>query len=240
MFLYGKNSVFERLRVRPASIRRVYLEADFREPEIEKLLKVNRIPSQRLSKDKLFKIKKAESLQGIVAEVGPFDYAYFEDLLTEMAREKLTLIFLDRVFDPQNLGAIMRTAACFGNFALVIPEHKACDVTDAVLHVACGGENFIPLAKVSNLTNALLEAKRRGYWAIGTSPAAAKSVSDARLPFPLCLVLGSEGRGIRYGIAKHLDDTVSIPTRGAKLSFNVTIACAIFCYEITRQRSQKA
>jgi len=236
MFLYGKNSVFERLKADPKSIKKVFLREDFSNPHIEKLIKSNNIPARRVTRKELLKIKRADSLQGIIAQTEKFGYADFDDLL--LKEKQLSFIFLDRVFDPQNLGSIIRTAGCFGEFAIVIPKHKACEVTEAVLHVACGAENFTPVAMVSNLANALIEAKKKGWWVVGGVVGEGQSLNGVNLPFPLCLVLGSEGKGVRYGLQKHLDIKVRIPMEGAPLSFNIGGACAIFCYEIARQRKK--
>jgi 23S rRNA (guanosine2251-2'-O)-methyltransferase len=234
MFLYGKNSVFERLKCNPASIRKVYLQTGFDAPHIEKELLRRKIPAVRLSKQSLYKVKRAQNLQGIIAECGQFEYAFLEDCLGQ--KPQLSFVFLDRVFDPQNLGAIIRILACMGGFALVIPKHKACGVTESALHIACGGENYVPVIKVSNSTNALLALKDKGYWAVGSVVDSGRDISKTDFAFPLCLVLGSEGAGLRYGLMKHLDEKVYIPMRGAALSFNVTIACGICCYEIAKQR----
>ena len=235
MFLYGKNSVFERLKANPRSIKKIFLEENFSAPHIEELIKSAKIIAKRVPKKELLRIKHADSLQGIVASVEVFKYVGLEDLLNRPKDEQLSLIFLDRVFDPQNLGAIIRTTACFGKFAVVIPKHKACEVTEAVLHVASGGENYTPVAMVSNLTNALLTIKEKGWWVVGAVTKGGEDISSVNLPFPLCFVLGSEGKGIRYGIDKHLDVKTHIPMQGASLSFNVATSCAIFCHQIKKQ-----
>jgi len=235
MFLYGKNSVFERLKANSQSIKKIFLEENFSAPHIEELIKSAKIIPKHVSKKELLKIKYADSLQGIVASVENFEYASLEDLLNKPKNEQLSLVFLDRVFDPQNLGAIIRTTACFGRFAVVIPRHKACEVTEAALHVASGGENYTPVAMASNLTNALLLAKKKGWWVVGTVTNGGEDISSVSLPFPLCFVLGSEGKGIRYGVEKHLDVKTHIPMRGAPLSFNVATSCAIFCHQIRKQ-----
>ena len=239
MFLYGKNSVHERLKANPQSIKKIFLEENFSASHIESLIKSAHVLTKRVSKKELYRIKRADPLQGIVAEVEGFRYADFNDLLNRPKREQLSFIFLDRVFDPQNLGAIIRTTACFGRFAVGIPKHEACGVTETVLHVASGGENFTPVVIVSNLTKAILAAKECGFWVAGTITDGGEDINKVNLPFPLCFVLGSEGGGIRYGIRKHLDIKVHIPMKGAPLSFNVAISSAIFCQQISRQRENQ-
>lgn len=240
MTLYGKNSIFERLCTNPKSIKRIFLQDNFNSPQIEKLIQKNNIPKERLSIKQLTKLKPAKDLQGIVAKVENFEYTYLEYLLNSTKQERTTLVFLDRINDPHNLGVIIRILACFGKFAVIIPDFKACEVNETVLHVASGGENYIPVAIVPNLSNAVIKAKECGYWILGAVvDDKAQDISTITLPFPLGLVLGSEGEGIRYGLDKHLDIKAHIPMEGAKLSFNVSMACAIFCYQISVQRRGK-
>lgn len=237
MLLYGRVSVFERLKANPASIKKILLQENIPLADIEGLAKANGIALERLPSHQLKRLKPAKDLQGVVAKVDKFGYASFTDLLDQAQNKKLSLIFLDRINDPQNFGAIVRTACCFGGFAVVIPQFNACGVTEAVLHVASGGENYIPISMVSNLSNAIIQAKKCDLWIAGAEAGNdASDIDTTSFPFPLGVVLGSEGEGIRYGIQKHLDLKVRIPMKGAGLSFNVGIACAIFCYEIAKQR----
>ncbi|MDD5194652.1 MAG: RNA methyltransferase [Candidatus Omnitrophica bacterium] len=236
MILYGKNSVFERLKVNPKSIRNISLQDNFSEPEIEKLIKANHIPFKRLGQREFIRLSPGHNLQGITASIEEFQYAALEDLLA-IQEKRPVLVFLDRLNDPQNLGAILRTLACFGGCAIVIPKFKACEITEAVLHVAQGGENYVSVAMVTNLSGAIIEAKKSGYWAAGASlEPDAKILGEVSFPFPLALAMGSEGEGIRYGVDKHLDLKVRIPMQGGQLSLNVAAACAVFCYEVLKQR----
>jgi 23S rRNA (guanosine2251-2'-O)-methyltransferase len=239
MLLYGKNSVWERLRADPGSIRKVLLSDKFSEPEIERLIEEHAIPSERLTSAELEKKRPAKDVQGILAKVRKFEYAGFGEMLDAPETERRTLVFLDRVNDPHNLGVIVRTTACFGGFAVIIPEFEACEVNETVLHVASGGENYTPVSMVTNISRSIEEAKQAGYWIAGAVvDDDAASIEQASLPFPLGIVLGSEGSGIRPGVRKHLDIKVRIPMEGAPLSFNVNIACALLCYEIRRQRTR--
>ncbi|MBI4683090.1 MAG: 23S rRNA (guanosine(2251)-2'-O)-methyltransferase RlmB [Nitrospirae bacterium] len=238
MYLYGKNSIQERLKADPGSMRQVFIQDNFKAPHIIDLIKSSKIPYKIVSEENLLRIKNADRLQGIVAEVNQYLYTPFEELLHKSRGKQLSLIFLDSLNDPHNLGSIMRIAACFGGFALVIPERGSCEVTDAVIHVASGGENFVPVSMVTNLSTALIKAKNAGYWAVGTVVEGGENINKVALPFPLVLVLGSEGKGVRYGIEKHLDMKITLPMKGAQLSFNVAMACAIFAHEIAKQRGE--
>jgi len=235
MYLYGKNSIVERVKVNPKSIKKIYIQKNFDTPQVLKLIESARIPISYVSEKELTRVKRADRLQGIVAEVSMFAYTPFEQLLRDKVTKR-SFIFLDNLNDPHNLGAIMRITACFGDFAVIIPKHSACGVTDAVMHVASGGENYVPVSMVDNMSTSLIKAKKEGYWIVGTVIDGGENINKVSLPFPLCLVLGSEGKGIRHGIEKQLELKVSLPMQGAQLSLNVAMACAIFCHEIDRQR----
>lgn len=237
MILYGRNSVAERLKADPHSVKEIFLQNNFSDPAIEKIIEKNSIPLRRMGPEKMAGIKNADNLQGIIARVPDFKYADMDELLRSAPAKGMTFIFLDSVYDPHNLGSIIRTAACFGGFAVVIPKHRACEVTEAALHVASGGENYVPVAMPPNISVAIIKAKEAGYWIAGAvTGAGGQDLDKVPLSFPLGVVLGSEGEGIRYGVEKHLDIKARIPMKGAALSFNVAIACALFCYEIVRQR----
>lgn len=235
LFLYGKNSVVERIKNNPSTVKNIFIKEDFDDHNIVKLIKKTKISFRFVSQKQLLKIKKTNRTQGIIAEVKPFEYSCFEDLVLSQDKNRLSFLFLDNIYDPHNLGAIIRTAACFGRFAVVIAKHRACEINDTVLHVACGGENFVPIA-MGNLSQMLIFAKAQGFWVAGAVVGKGKDIGGIELPFPVCFVLGSEGKGIRPGIEKHLQLKVNLPMQGAKLSFNVSVACGIACYEIAKQR----
>jgi 23S rRNA (guanosine2251-2'-O)-methyltransferase len=239
MLLYGKNSVHERLKTKPDTIRKVFIHDAFKEPDIITIIKANNITPERLTARELEKMRPAKDIQGIIARVDTFEHAHLDDMLNLPLEERPVLVFLDRINDPQNLGTMIRTAACFGGFGIIIPRHEACGVNETVLHVASGGENYVPIAMVPNMSQAIRAAKDHGYWIVGAVvDEGAQDITKLSLSFPLGLVLGSEGSGIRYGLEKHLDFKAKIPMRGAPLSFNVSMACAIFCHEITKQRGE--
>jgi len=238
MYLYGKNSVLERLKGNPESIRQIFIQDNFKSPEIIGLIKSMKTPFKTVSEKELLRIKRADRLQGVVAEIDNYVYTPFDDFLHGDTKNALSLIFLDGLNDPHNLGSIIRISACFSGFAIIIPEHASCEVNDTVMHVASGGENFVPVSKVTNLSSALIKAKKAGYWTAGTIVEGGQDINKTSLPFPLCLVLGAEGKGIRYGIQKHLDLKVTLPMKGAQLSLNVAMAYAVFAHEIAKQKSE--
>jgi 23S rRNA (guanosine2251-2'-O)-methyltransferase len=237
IYLYGKNSVSERIRAHPESVRTIYLREGLSLPSLEKAISKKKIRCERIPGDSLEKMRPQKDLQGVVAKVDRFKYTPCDELINGALQSDRTLIFLDRVNDPHNLGVIMRLAACFGGFSLIIPSREACQVNETVLHVASGGENYVPIASVNNLAPAIDEAKQLGFWIAGAVvDEEGDDIAEVSLPFPLGIVLGSESTGIRKGLQKRIDIRAFIPMRGAALSFNVSMACAIFCHEITKRK----
>lgn len=237
MLLYGKKSIQERLKVNPKSIHRVFLGDDFNNQQIQELIKSAGITEERLPVEKLENMKKAKNLQGIVARVDNFSYSNFEALINE--KKFLTPVFLDRINDPQNLGVIIRTLACLGGFFIVIAEKEACQITEAVMHVASGGENYVPVARVADMSQSIDIAKSKGFYVLGAVvDRQAADINSLKLKFPLALVLGAEATGIAPVICDVLDEKSYIPMQGAQLSLNVNTACTIFCHEIVKQRKR--
>jgi 23S rRNA (guanosine2251-2'-O)-methyltransferase len=237
IYLYGRNSISERIKAHPESVRTVYVREGLSLPSMEKLMAQKRIPCERIPASSLDKMRPQKDLQGVVAKVDRFQYTPCDDLINDALQRGHTLIFLDRVNDPHNLGVIIRLSACFGGFSLIIPSREACQVNETVLHVASGGENYVPIASVNNLSPAMDEAKKLGFWMVGAVvDEEGEDIAKVSLPFPLGVVVGSEGSGIRKGLQKRLDMRARIPMRGAPLSFNVSMACGIFCHEITKQK----
>ena len=234
MLLYGKNSISERLKAKPQSIRKIFLQENFKAPHIEKLIKKEKISTEFLPQTHLANMKRAKDLQGIIARVDNFKYTPFEAFFSLKKEKALTLVFLDKINDPHNLGVIIRTIACFGGFRLVIPEKNACEVNETVLHVASGGESYVSIAKVADLSSAIKMAKAKEYKILGASVSknALELKSDV-FSYPMGLVLGSEAKGISPEVKELLDKEVYIPMKGAQLSLNVNMACAILCYEIS-------
>lgn len=239
MKLYGKNPVIERMRSNPQSIRRILVEQGHEDHGfIAQKAKKWGIPVSAVPASQLLKIARNVNTQGIVADVDDFSYMLYAELL-EMAVEKhLSIIFLDNIMDPQNLGAILRSLGCLGGFAVVLPTKDSVSVTEAVLRVASGGENYVRVSQVSNLAQAIVKAKDAGFWIAGSIVDEGESLFEAQLQFPLGLVLGSEQKGIRDVVKKHVDVKLTIPMAQNKMSYNVAQAATIFAYEISRQRKK--
>jgi len=237
MKLYGRNSILERLKTNAKSVNRIFLQNQVNMPDVVGICKSQCIPIDYLAKNDFEKKARDIRSQGVIAEVEEFQYSYLEDVLALPKEKYPVILFLDSLNDPQNLGSILRTAGCFGGFAVVLPKHDSVEVTEAVLRVAQGGENYVPVIKVTNLAVAVDKAKKAGYWVSGAVMEGGDSLTDTSLNFPLGVIIGSEGFGIRPGLINHIDFKITLPMKGAALSFNAAVAAALFCYEVTRQRA---
>ena len=237
MKLFGRNSIIERLRSNPTSIKKIYVQHGFKGTLfIHKKARQWGIPVFPVPQSKMMKIGRDKNTQGILADVDDITYVPCGELLETALKKKRCPVFLDGLNDPQNLGAIIRSLACLGRISVVLPTHDSVSVTETVLRVASGGENHIPFAKVSNLGNAIKKAKEEGFQIAGAVVRGGKCLSEVKLPYPLGLVIGSEQKGIRDIIRKTLDIELSIPMACDTLSFNAAHATTVLCYEITKQK----
>lgn len=236
MRLYGKRSIIERIEANPKSVKVIYIQDGIHRPEVFSLARKKGIRVESVPRNKFLNLAQGMQTQGVVADVDKFYYRDFDELIAQKDDKKPILIFLDRINDPQNLGVILRSCACLGGFAIVLPKFESVEVTDAVLKVACGAENYIPVAQVTNLSLAIQKAKNAGYWIGATVVKEGENPRKLKFNFPLALVFGSEGQGVRPGLIKHVDYKLTLPMTGAELSFNVAMATTIFCYEAYNQK----
>jgi 23S rRNA (guanosine2251-2'-O)-methyltransferase len=176
--------------------------------------------------------------QGVMAVALPRQYAEVDDILLrakELGEDPLVLV-LDAIQDVANLGSLIRTAEVVGAHGVIIPEHRAAGLTPAVDKTSAGAVEFLPVARVTNITQTLEELKRRGLWCIGLASGAKESYEKANLAGPIALVVGNEGKGISRLVREHCDLLVSIPMRGHVGSLNAAVAGSVALYEIWRQR----
>jgi 23S rRNA (guanosine2251-2'-O)-methyltransferase len=238
MFLYSKNSIFERIKRNPESIKKIFCQKDFNDENLLKEIKNANIPVVfKHIPDGQFK-KFSNRTPKILAEVKDFQYMPFKEIINLADDKKPVLIFLDNITDPQNFGSIIRATGCLGDFVIIIPKQRACEVNETVLAVAEGGENYVDICRVSNLTYSIIEAKNHGYWIMGSVLNKGTSIFKTSFLFPLGIILGSENKGIHQNLLKYTDLQVSIPMAKASLSFNVAIAASIFCYEAIKQKNK--
>jgi 23S rRNA (guanosine2251-2'-O)-methyltransferase len=176
--------------------------------------------------------------QGVIAVVSAADYADEATVLEELEPTlNPTVLLLDGIEDPRNLGAILRVAECAGVKAVFVPEHRATGITETVVKTAAGATEYIPVCKVRNLNSLIVELKERGFWVVGTAGSAQTSYVDWDWNRPTALVMGGEGSGLHRLVGENCDVLVKIPMAGKIESLNVSVATGIILFESLRQRS---
>ena len=239
MHLYGKNPVLERIRMNPQSIKRIYIEQGLPETSyIHRQANKVGIPVIIVPRTKIQKLGRNVNTQGVLVDTDDFQYLPYDEALTRAEEKNSSLLFLDNLNDPQNLGAILRSVACLGDFIVVLPTHDSVSVTETVLRVASGAENYTPVCRVGNLGNAIIKAKENGFQILGAVSRGGTDIVSVKLSFPIGLVIGSEQKGIRDIIRGNLDGEVTVPMKINTMSLNVAQAATIFAYEIVKQRIQ--
>ncbi|AHB87752.1 23S rRNA (guanosine2251-2'-O)-methyltransferase RlmB [Thermosynechococcus sp. NK55a] len=176
--------------------------------------------------------------QGIAIQVAAYNYWSLEDLLAKAATvNQPVLLAADGITDPQNLGAMIRTAEALGMQGVIIPQRRAVGITATVAKAAAGALEYLPVARVINLNQALETLKAAGYWIYGLSERGAVPLPKITFDRPTVFVVGSEGDGISLQTQKHCDEIVAIPLAGRTSSLNASVAVGIALYEISCQRS---
>jgi 23S rRNA (guanosine2251-2'-O)-methyltransferase len=237
--VFGAGPAAEILRARPGDVRRVVCaDADSKTAERARAAGVPFEVASRAALDAL--AGPGAVHQGVVVEVGPYRYAALEDLVAaaEESAEPALLVALDGVTDPHNLGAVIRSAYLFGAHGVVIPQDRAAPVSAVTTKASAGATELLKVARVVNLARALEELRDAGVWraalAAGEGAVRASELDGVR---PLCLVLGSEGKGIRRLVRERCDVRVEIPMEARGVgSLNVSVAAGVILYEVARQR----
>jgi 23S rRNA (guanosine2251-2'-O)-methyltransferase len=228
--LYGRNPVREALRAGRRRVHRVWATQGAAR---EEWLAGARVEVRVVAAEEVAARCGSDAHQGVCAEADGYPYVGAGELLR---LDSPLLVALDEVQDPQNLGAIARTAECAGAQGLILPERRSAEVTPAAAKASAGAVEHLAIARVRNLADFLGEAKATGCWCYGADAAGAARYDKPDYTGGVVLVLGAEGKGLRPRVASTCDALVSIPVRGRVASLNVSAASAILLYEISRCR----
>lgn len=229
MILYGRNPVREALRAGRRQIEGVWAtERAAREPWLA-------AAGPRIARaDEIERRCGSPEHQGVCAEAGGYPYVSAGELL---GVDEPFIVALDELQDPQNLGAIARSAECAGATGLVICERRAAAVTPAVAKASAGAVEHLRIAHVRNMSDFLGEAKALGCWCYGADGAAMTSYLEPDYSGGVVLVLGAEGTGLRPRVAKSCDALIALPLRGRTESLNASAAAAVLMYGILQRRT---
>jgi len=229
--IFGRNAVLEAARA--GRVVKVYraegLGHDPRLDEIAKLARVETVPPARVD-------QMAPGVnQGVAAELKPRRNWTLKELLDT---NPSLLVALDGIQDPQNLGAILRSAEVAGCEGAILPEHRSASITPAAVKASSGASELLPIAKVSGLPSAIAEVKRAGIWCVALDPYGEMLAWDFDFTQNACVVVGGEGAGVHRLVKERCDARVRLPLKGHVASFNASAAAAALLYEVMRQRSR--
>lgn len=236
----GRNAVIEALRA-GTTIDKIFIqkgETDKTLGHIASTARAAGVVVVDADKRKLDFMSRTHAHQGVIALTSVREYVSVEDILN-IAHEKgenPLIVVCDEISDPHNLGAIIRTAECAGAHGVIIPKRRSVGLTAVVGKASAGALEYMPVARVSNVTAAIKELKAQGVWVFGTAADGATPLTGADLKGPAAIVIGNEGEGMSRLVAESCDFKVSIPMNGKISSLNASAAAAILLYEAVRQR----
>lgn len=231
MIYFGKNVVKEMI-INRFPIFNIYLDEKFTDQKFIEFLVQNNSKIERISKERLFKLTKTKDHQGIAVNASEFKYFDLDSLISENIKK---VIVLDSIQDPQNLGALLRSAEAFGIDAIVISNREQVKVTPTVLKVSAGAAIKVKIAMVKSLSKAIETLKENNFIVFATTLTAKNSVACLRAKEKVAVILGNEGLGVRKNLVTTANETLTIPMIGKINSLNVSVAGAIVMNEMTRK-----
>ena len=230
--IYGRNAVLEAARAgRVLKVLQASgLGHDPRLEELGKLVRIEVVGPERLD------ILAPGVHQGVAAELKPRRQWTLKELL---ATSPNLLIALDSIMDPQNLGAILRTAEVAGADGAIVPEHRSAPLSPAAVKASSGATELLRIAHVSGMPSAIAEVKRSNIWCVALDPRGEALAWEFDMTQPVCLVVGSEGEGVHRLVKERCDVRVRLPVKGRIASLNASAAAAALLYEVMRQRHKQ-
>ena len=225
-------------------INKIYVSDGEKHGSINKIIalaKEKKVIINEVSKAKLNQMSQTENNQGVIAIVPPFNYCEIEDIL-DLAKkrdEKPFILILDGIEDPHNLGSIIRTAETAGVHGIIIPKRRAANVNSTVAKVSAGAVEYMKIARVNNINDAINTLKENDVWICGTDMDTNKYYYDEDFTGGIGIVIGSEGYGISRLVKENCDFLVKIPMKGKITSLNASVSAGIVMYEVVKQRMAK-
>ena len=228
--IYGKNPAVEAIRAKKAL--KVFVTTNFSDQKILSLINDNHLVILNISPNEMDKMCPGVH-QGIAAELKPYQTVSLEEIIHKAKnKEKKIIVMLDNINDPHNLGAIIRSADVFEAAGIVLPKHNSVSLNATVAKTSAGAINYVPVAVVNNLNQAIKSLKEEGYWIVSTDGSGEISYSSIKYDFPVVIVIGSEGKGVSSLVLKNSDYIVKIPQFGHVNSLNASVAAGILLAEV--------
>ena len=236
----GRNAVTELLKS-DKDINKIFVQRGEKHGSINQIIslaKSKKVVIVEVDKSKLDFMSQTKNHQGIIAVVPPFEYSDIDEIL-EYAKSKNEdpfIVILDGIEDVHNLGSIIRTAETAGVHGIIIPKRRGALVNATVSKTSAGAVQYMKIARVNNLNDAIKELKDKGLWIYGTDMEAKNYYYEEKLLGPIALVIGSEGFGISNLVKKNCDVLIKIPMKGKITSLNASVSAGITIYEVVKQR----
>ena len=237
--IYGINSVAEALKARARAFEWVGVAKERNDLRLQRIIEECRkisIPVRFLPRVELDRMAGTGAHQGVVAVTSAKQYTELDDVIAAKRGTYSLIVVLDGVEDPHNLGAVLRTADAAGADGVVIPERRASGITGTVAKSSAGASEYLPVAKVTNISRTLEDLKSKNIWTVGLDERGTQVYDKVDYKMDCAVVLGAEGKGVHDLVKKKCDFLVSIPMLGKVPSLNVSVAAGVVLYEIARQR----
>lgn len=236
-FVFGYHTVLEALKEGRGN--KLFILEDAHGGKIDSLKEAAReqaVPVKWVPKQKLDQMSEHGTHQGVVLAITPYEYLSLDELLQKTKKESFYLI-LDNLEDPHNFGSILRTADASGVDGVIIPKHRAVGITPVVAKTSTGAVEHLPIARVTNLAQAINQLKEQGFWIFGTDMAGTDYRRwDAK--GAVAMIIGNEGRGMSAGLKKEVDELLTIPMVGHVQSLNASVAAGLLMYQAFSTRNE--
>ena len=232
MLVYGKNVINELLD-NNTKIYKVFLDNNFNDVNIMSKINKKNLKKFHMERNKLDRMCNNGITQGIACDIEEFKYLEIDSIVND--KESNFVVMLDSLEDPHNFGAIIRTCECAGVDYIIIPKKRSVSVNSTVYKTACGALSHIKIVEVVNLSNTITKLKDLGYW-IYAADMDGKNFREVDFSGKTCLVIGSEGHGIKQIVKSSCDEVVSLPMKGKINSLNASVAAGILIYEIMKYK----
>ncbi len=232
MLVYGRNVVNEILNGK-TKIYKVFLDNNYKDEEILNKIDKRGLKKFHIDKNKLDKMCGSSTNQGIAMDIEEF--SYYDIKAIEEDDKANFVVMLDSLEDPHNFGAIIRTCECAGVDYIIIPRNRSVSVNSTVYKTSSGALSNVKIVEVVNLHNTIKKLKDLGYWVYG-SDAKGKDYRSIDFSGKTCLIIGSEGHGLKQIVNNSCDEIISLPMKGKINSLNASVAAGIFIYEIMKYK----
>ncbi len=233
MLVYGRNVANEILNNKNIKINKVFLDNNFNDENILNKINSKNLKKFHIDKNKLDKMCMSSTNQGIALDIEEYKYLDFNEI--EKNRDANFIVMLDSLEDPHNFGAIIRTCECAKVDYIIIPKKRSVSVNSTVYKTSSGALSYVKIVEVVNLSNTIKKLKDLGYWIYG-SDALGKDYQSIKYDGKTCLVIGSEGHGLKQIVSSSCDEIISLPMKGNINSLNASVAAGILIYEIMKYK----